>query len=288
MPVKFTEVLKKMVEQSGVSVTDATMKSILENTALSNIEVADDVSSKLTAERFTLDAAKQNPDLHKHFKAAILDGADKEVYRIADEYGLSDEDKTLLKSSENSYKRIAEIAKLVKTAEAKKTAAPGKEKDALTKEIEKLNAEMLTLKDTYSKQQKDQADSFDNERNNWKMESVYNEFIPQMDKKYSHDINLTIARTQVAKELQKKGLKVVNKDGSLSLFTGQDTEYYENNQKVDLKDFVNKTLANEKLLIASPVQRPANNKDNRSNRDNSQNNGTELNGSKYLAALEED
>lgn len=249
--MKFNEVFKKMVEQSGVSVTDATIEKIIGNKELASLEVDDAVSSKLTAERFTFEAAKSNPELHKHFKATILDGVDQEVKRLADEHGFEDSDKTELKSAENSFKRIALLSSKIKTLTEKKAGSTGKDKDALTKEVEKLNSELLTIKTDHQTAILAKETAFNDERTGWKLESVFNEFIPKMDKKNSSKINLTIARTVVTDELAKKGLKIVNKDGNLSLLTSTDTQYFENNTPIALNDFVSKTLANEKLLVAS-------------------------------------
>ncbi len=249
--MKLKEILAKMIANTGVKVDDAAIKTILENKALENIEVPDEISTKLTADLLTIESAKQNPILNAHFKSTILDGLDKEVYRAADEFSLSDDDKALLKAEQSSYKRASLLAKRVQELESAKSKATKGDKDTLTKEIEKLNLEIKTIKDTTDKTLKDKESAFEGERLNWKLDEVYNQFIPKMDAKNPAKVNRIIAREFVTDELQKKGLKIVNKEGNLSLVTKEDTEYYENNQKISVEDFVSKKLANEKLLEAS-------------------------------------
>jgi hypothetical protein len=250
--MKANEILKTMFTAAGVSLDDAKIKSILDNTSLASIDVDDAVSTKLTADRFTLDAAKNNPELHKHFKAVHLNGVDAEVNRLSDEYGLEDTDKTEIKSAENSYKRITTLANKIQKLVEKKSGATGKDKDTLTKEIEKLNSEIKTVRDGHASELAATKANFDNERLGWKLDSVYGQFVPQMDKKLSAKVNLITARTIASDAITKKGLKIVDKEGNLSLVTAEGTDYYENNAKVSVEDFVSKTLANERLLNATP------------------------------------
>lgn len=248
---KFNEVLKSMVEGSGLSSDDTTIKSILENPAFASIDVADEISTRLTAPRLTMDAAKNNPDLHNHFKALTLNGLDKKVKESAKSFGLSEDEINELESEKSSYERAIKLAEKVRNLEAKKQVAPDEQKKIFTKEIEGLNNQIVGLKNSFEQEKNSLLTSFENEKLNWRMDSVYSEYIPQMNKDLKPNINLTIAKQTVSEAMQGKGYKIVNKEGNLTLQTAEGNDVYENNQKLTLKDFVSKTLANEKLLTAS-------------------------------------
>jgi hypothetical protein len=209
-----------MVEQSGVDVSEATITELLGNPAFASMDVDDVVSTKLTAPRLTMDAAKANPDLHKHFSALALNGVDKKIKEFATTFGLSKEELDELESEKSSYERVGLLAKKVQAIEAKKASAPSKDKETL------LNG-------------------FENERLGWKLDAVYSEFIPQMNKDIKANVNLSIAKQYVTDAMQSKGYKIVNKEGNLALVTVEGNEVYENNIKLSLKDFATKVLANE-------------------------------------------
>lgn len=281
--MKLKEILEKLAQRSGVNLNEEAIKKVLDNPTLATIEVDDVVSKQLTQEMLTIEAAKQNPELQKHFTAITLNGLDAELETTSTKLGLTDEDKLALKAEKSSYKRVGLLAEKIQALEAKKAGASNKDKDALSKDIEKLNADILTERTKYASEKQQLMNQFDGERTNWKLESVYGNFLPQMDEKNSAKVNLTIARTIVAEELQKRGYKVVNNQGNLSLLTSQDTEVFENNQKIDFQDFAQKTLANEKLLT---VSKKTPQQTNQPAQRQTVNNSTELNVSKYLDAVD--
>lgn len=249
--MKLNEVLKSVFTNAGINISEENTSKILDSAALATIEVEEGIASTLTAPRLSLEAAKNNPDLIKHFKATILNGVDNEIERTANEFGLTDEDKTDIKLADSSFKRISVIANKIAKLTEQKVGASKKDKEGLTKDIEALNAQIINIKKEYADKESKLLADFDNERMNYKLDGIYNQFIPKMDERYSADINTTIAKTTVAKALQSKGLKIKNIEGNLTIVNAEDAPYFENNNKVGVEDFVSKTLANEKLLNAT-------------------------------------
>lgn len=253
--LKLADVLKSIALQSGVSETE--FKSVLDNPALASIEVDDIVSTKLTAQRLSMDAAKNNPDLKKHFTALALNGIDAGLERLATEHGLTPEDIIELKGLESTSKRMDSLTSKIKTLEAAKSTK-GADTEKLTKQIEALNADILKERNDKIAELKAKDDSLETERTDWTANGILSnfEYATNVDK----DINVTVAKALINKELQSKGLKLTRKDNVLSLLTAEGTEYFENNAKVGYQDFATKVVANAKLLKASnstPAKTPA-------------------------------
>lgn len=253
--LKLADVLKSIALQSGVSETE--FKSVLDNPALASIEVDDIVSTKLTSPRLSMDAAKNNPDLKKHFTALALNGIDAGLERLATEHGLTAEDITELKGLESTSKRMDSLTSKIKTLEAAKLTK-GADTEKLTKQIEALNADILKERNDKIAELKAKDDSLETERTDWTANGILSnfEYATNVDK----DINVTVAKALINKELQSKGLKLTRKDNVLSLLTAEGTEYFENNAKVGYQDFATKVVANAKLLKASnstPAKTPA-------------------------------
>lgn len=285
---KLNEVFKTMAEQSGLDLSNATIKTIMENPAFASVDVDDEVSTKLTANRLTMDAAKNNPDLHKHFTALTLNAVDKKIKDAAASFGLSEDEIKELDSEKSSYERVSLLAKKVKEIEAKKASATIPDKAIFTKQIDELNAQILNEKKSFSTEKESLLASFENERLNWRMDSIYSEFVPQMNQTIKPSINLTIAKQTVSEVMQSKGYKTVNKDGNLTLVNEAGGDVYEDNKKLSLKDFITKTLANEKLLTVSQTTSSTQTKTKeRIKTPQSSNNSGDKNTSSFLSKLAE-
>lgn len=244
--LKLAEVLKSIALQSGVSETE--FKSILDNPALASIEVDDAVSTKLVAPRLSMDAAKNNPDLKKHFTALALNGIDAGLERLATDNGLSVEEITELKGLESTAKRIETITSKIKTLEAAKSNK-GADTEKLTKEIETLNANILTERNNTIAKLQEKDNSLEVERINWTLDTMLSNF--DYSTPVDKEINVTLGKSLFNKSISEKGLKVVRKDNALSLQTAEGTEYFDNNVKVGINDYMTKVLANAKVLKAS-------------------------------------
>jgi hypothetical protein len=247
--MKLSELFKLIASQSGVAADDAGLKTILENTAISSLEVDDAVSTRLTAPRMTIDAAKNNPDLKKYFFAQSLDGIDAEVTRTMAELGLPEEAVTEIKGLEKTSHRVSALAKKVQALESAKVGASAGDKTKLAQDVTKLNEQIVALNNTYAAEKAALQSSFESERIDWNVDNILSGY------KYSTpvdlDVNVLTAKTLLNKSLQEKGLKIVKKDGNLSLQTSEGTAYFEDNVKVGIKDFASKTLANAKMLSGS-------------------------------------
>lgn len=245
--LKLTEVIKSIALQSGVAETE--IKDLLDNAALESIEVQDAVSTKLTAPRLSMDAAKNNPDLKKHFTALALNGIDAELKRNATELGFTPEDITELDGLESTSKRVNTMLKKVQALEASKTGKGSADVEKLNKQIESLNADILKVKTDAEAALKQKDESLETERTDWALNSILSnyDYATGVDK----DINIQVAKTLLTKAYQEKGLKITRENNALVFKTAEGTDYFDNNAKVSVNDFATKVLANAKVLKAS-------------------------------------
>lgn len=255
--MKFTDILKNMVEQAGVPVTEATIKAILDNPAVAAFEVDDAVSTRLTAPRLTMDAAKANPDLKNYYRKQVFDGGDSELSKLITELQLPDEVKTGLDAQDTFFKKIPYLVKEVQKLEASKVGATKKDKDTLTIEIDKLNAQIAAEKNGFATEKQKLLDGFEVERIGSEVNSILSTFKYPLPENTPDSTRTVYGRSFIEPVISEKGLKIVRKDGALALQTSEGTDYFENNVKVGVKDFIQKTLANAKALSASAPAAPA-------------------------------
>lgn len=245
--MKIKDLIKSIASQSGVSETE--IKTLLDNTTLDSIEIEDAVSTKLVAPRLSLEAAKNNPDLKKHFTALALNGIDAELERTATEHGLTAEEISELKALDSTSKRVSAITKKVQALEAAKVGKGTADTEKLNKQIEDLNNQIVSERNSKVSELAAKDASLENERIDWTLNSMLSnhEYATPVDK----EINILTAKTLINKSIQEKGLKIVRENNNLVLKTSEGTEYFDNNVKVGVQDFTTKVLANAKLLKAS-------------------------------------
>lgn len=249
--MKITEVLQNFATQSGVPADNAAFNTLIGNAALASIEVDEDLSKMLTASRISMDAAKANPDLKKHFRKEVYDGLDAEILRTMGELELPDEVKTEINGESSHYKKVSLLTKKVKEIESKKVGATTVDKDKFNEQINALNTQIAAAKGAFNTEKEQLLAGFENERIDMTMNTMLSAFTYATPKEVPMDVNVTMGKTIVNGELSKKGLKIVKKDGVMKLQTSEGTDYFENNVAPSLNDFVQKSLANAKILSAS-------------------------------------
>ena len=145
---KLTEVLKSIASQSGVSETE--LQSIMENSALASIEIDDAISTRLTVPRLTMESAKANPDLKKHFTAQALNGVDSEMQRLMNDMGVSAEVQTEINGLDTTFKRVPALMKKIQELESKKQGAGSEDVAKMNQKISDLNAELAKTNETFA------------------------------------------------------------------------------------------------------------------------------------------
>lgn len=250
MPKQFGTWISELADIAGYD------KSKLIDLLSVNAQIPDDLVNAVNSNLMTLDTAKNNIELKKYFHAQALNGIDAELKNVLSELELDDDSKQAIESETSSYKRVSKSLKLVKELEAKKLQANTKgEKTELQKEIDRLNNEIKTTK----VQMQEKESEF-----NTKLESTLTEY--QLNsilssKNYAFgdmpkDVLTLTAKNLLQSALTSKGVKIVRENDNLKLVRAEapDLDYRENNTPVNIGDFVDRVLADNKLLKVSEAE----------------------------------
>lgn len=250
MPKQFGTWISELADIAGYD------KSKLIDLLSVNAQIPDDLINAVNSNLMTLDTAKNNIELKKYFHAQALNGIDAELKNVLTELELDDDSRQAIESETSSYKRVSKSLKLVKELEAKKLQANTKgEKTELQKEIDRLNNEIKTTK----LQMQEKENEF-----NYKLESTLTEY--QLNsilssKNYAFgdmpkDVLTLTAKNLLQSALTAKGVKIVRENDNLKLVRAEapDLDYRENNTPVNIGDFVDRVLADNKLLKVSEAE----------------------------------
>ncbi len=284
--MKLNELLKKMIEQRGVSVSDDTIKKILDNNALASLEVDDVVSTKLTEPIFTLESAKQNPEIINSIRAAALDGVDAEIKSIIEKQNWTPEQKQEVLSQNKTKLKLEKLTE--KLAELNSQKGSSDTQTTLNKKIEELNGQIKIVRDEYEVKLKSVGDERKSDKIGWELNSIYNGFnyaLPDVPK----DVATIAAKSVIDKLVKEKGLTFDLTDEGLKIKTKEGTDYFDNNVKVSPSEFIQKNLLQSKLLKVSDKSQNGNGQQQRpATGSNGSSNGTPLKGMEALDSLLED
>jgi hypothetical protein len=239
--------LNKLALQVGMTADDKGLVSILSNAAIATANISDEFATKLQSGLLTVEAAKAHPEIKSHNTALALNALDSELNTLMTEYEIPDEKKTELLAEKSSYKRVALFTRMVKELEGKKSNTSKVDKDKLAIDIENLNIELRNLKVNSDKEKSDLINAHKVERINWELNNHYSGYEYANDK-LSKEANIRLSQILVSDELAKNGLKIENIDGALKLTTKEGTDYFQNNAKVSVSDFLSKTLTTNGVI----------------------------------------
>jgi hypothetical protein len=252
-------------------------------------DVPDDVSSVLKSSLLTLEAAKNNTEIKKHFTAQALNTVDTGLYEYADEYKEIPEDSlSAIRAEKSSYKKIRMMLDALKGIEASKAGAAGKganvetqqQLDARKHRIDELTAELLSSKTSSEQKINDATRDAQNRILNYAQNSELGM------KKYAQGeldmgTNVLIARQIVDSFLKQIGAApMAGDDGSIRLVQAQDPEmdFMLENKKVTYSSLADKILGEKKLLhVSDPHTAGAGNGAGKTNYGNAGAGGSQVN-----------
>jgi hypothetical protein len=250
MPKQFGTFISELAKHAGYDETK--LIDLLSINAL----IPDDLVSAVNANLMTMETAKNNIDLKKYFHAQALNGVDAELRSALNELDLDDENRTAIDSETSTYKKVSKSLKLVKELQEKKANSNNKgEKTELQKEIDRLNNEIKTVKLQSEDKERDYNNKLDSTLTEYQINSILNSKNYAMDGMPKDVLTLT-AKNLLQSELTAKGIKIVRDNDKLKLvrIDAPDLDYRENNTPVQIGDFVDSVLANNKLLKVSEPQ----------------------------------
>lgn len=243
------ELINKLALSGGMDADDDGLKTILGNTAVSSLELTDDVVNAINSNLLTIDSAKNNADLKNHFTALALAGVDGELARLQTSYDLTPEIIEKLKGETSSYKRIGMLVEQVKALESAKIGQTKEGQDVLQKSIDDLNKQILENNTSHQTALTDQSTKHRGEMQNLLVKTALSNYDYSLPT--SKEVAVSTAENIIFGELAKQGGTVILDDNNnlvLKQSANPEMDLFQDHQKVDFKGFAESTLASHKLL----------------------------------------
>ena len=215
------------------------------------LEISKGLTNKDSEGYLTVEAAKNNEQVKKHFWAQFALQNSAFIRETLIEHGMSEEEAKKIANDQNVplYQRLRSLVDNITDKSGKGIKAPKEVEEQLSK----LNAD---LKEAIKAKEQAVLE----ERNNWisklknkTLESALSEF--EFRKDIPKNAALITAKALLDEELKKAGF-VVGFDpesASITLQTESGMTAYENNSPADFKAFASRVIADNKLLnVAAP------------------------------------
>lgn len=256
MPSNLLTLFEQLAEKAGIALDDARLTEFFKRPELL-VTVPDEISATLNKTLISLEDAKNNhPIIKSHYFAEVMANVDRALQKVYQKLQLDDEIVAELSKETSSTKRIALLGDKLDEVIAEKTKAAGKGDSAasaaLQKQIDDLNAALRAEKDA----RKTDKSSYETEMLNYKIENSLSGKIGGLKTIYDTlpaDVRATTIKTLLNKEFQDSDVKlVIDENGGLKLQKKDGSNYYdENNRQVSADEFIQRTLAKNKILSQS-------------------------------------
>lgn len=258
---KLGDILDNLFKKAGVDENNPTIIALLQNEAIFKAEIDEAAADQIQGNLHTLDSAKSR--IKKEILAETYNGIDAKLVATMDELQVPDDVRAAILAERSTPERASLLVKKIKELEASKSTANTKgEKSELQAEINQLKALNSQVANDYKNQIEQLKQSHENEAIDWQLTSSlsgYNYALGDIDPA----LKIQTAKSAISSAMQSDGVKVIKEGNQLKLVTAKDgTDYFnKQNNKVDLKQYVEQQLAQNKLIAVSNGQQsaPANN-----------------------------
>lgn len=251
---KLKDFITALAKKAGYDTTSEAAKPFFD--ALPDTEMPEDIHRGIDNSLISLTEAKNNHgELKGHYTKQALDGVDKEILSLIEDFQLDEPTKTEILSEKSTYKRGPLLTRRIVELERKKAAATGgKDKATIQAEIDGLHAELKASKEAFANAQK----SFDDQRMQDRINNKKNVFfsgVKTIHDELDPETRYTIIDSQIQKELQDRQAKfALDEQGNVVLMRNDGTNFFgENHQQVKPLQFIEQVLAkNKQLKVTDP------------------------------------
>lgn len=250
--MKAGDLFHTLLKSAGFDTTDKAFIDVLSKAEFANTELPESIVNALSTNLMSVEAAKNNPILKKHFVGNALDPINKGVEELLNEFGIDETAKGEILADQNTYNKYKVAVKKIAELKEKSAGSTNKgEKADLERQINELNKQ-LSLVATETQKQVD-AIKNDYENRILNREIDYTLSSKQLPGQFDRDVEVNIARQFVDKALAKKNAIIRNVDGRIAIKQKDNPEMdiFENGKPLTFDALTDMALAENKFIKVS-------------------------------------
>jgi phage shock protein A len=250
--MKAGDLLNTLLKSAGFDTTDKAFIDVLSKAEFANTDIPESVSNALTNNLMTLESAKNNPLLKKHYYGNALQPINEGVERLLNEFGIDEATRQELIADPNTYAKYEKAVKKIAELKEKSAGAGNKtDKAEYEKQILELNQKVAnSVKETQTK-----IAEVTSQYENKIMDMGINYTLSSkpLPGQFDRDVEVSIARQFVDKKLAALSAILVNENGTLVLKQKANPEMnlFVDNKPLSFDALTDMALAENKFIKVS-------------------------------------
>lgn len=245
------EFITKLCTMAGIEQNDPALIDLISRSEFSNAKIADEIVQKINSSLFTLDAARNNESLRKHYHAEILNGLDDNIHTVVDKLGIDPMIADELKSEKRTIQKYNKLVeKVLELQDKKAETKSATNKSELEGEILKLNNQIKELSVKLKEAPLERDKVWQDKLKSKAIENTLSSYRFANENNIPKEVLIETAKVLLNKKLSENSVSIQydNDKDSISLKTESGMDFYMDNSPVSFKSYVDSILAESKML----------------------------------------
>ena len=245
------EFITKLASMAGLDTSSSDFVSILSNSEFSNYKIPDELIGKINSSLFTMESARNNETLRKHYHGEILNGLDANMENMMEQYGFDTDIADSIRQEKRTMDKYRRLVEKLNDVHARKSQSTSKsDKAELENEISRLNGQIKDLNTKIQTAPQERDAYWTDKLKSKAIQNMLSSYSYAAEKDIPKDVLIETASILLNKKLneQKVRLDYSADQDSISLKTESGMDFYKDNSPVSFKAFADQVLAENKLL----------------------------------------
>ena len=251
MPISAGDFVSKLATMVGIPSGDSDLVGLLSSSEFANFKIPDELSKKIQSNIVTMEAAKNNEQLRKHFHSEIYNGLDNNLNGLMDKLGLDPEMAASIRAEKKTTEKYNRLIEKMKTLQEKKADSTTKaDRKQVEDEISKLNNQIIELSQKLEKAPTERDQFWSEKLKSKAIQNVLASYNYAGEKDIPKDVLIETASVLLNKKLLENGIRIeYNPDtDSVGLKTESGMDFYKDNSPISFKSFADSVLSESKML----------------------------------------
>lgn len=255
------EFITKLCTMAGIEQNDPALIDLISKSEFSNAKISDDLVQKINSSLFTIDAARNNESLRKHYHAEILNGLDDNIHNVVDKLSIDPSVAEELKAEKRTIQKYNKLVEKVLELQDKKVEAKSAtNKNELENEISKLNNQIKELSGKLKEAPIERDRFWQDKLKSKAIENTLSNYRYANENNIPKEVLIETAKILLNKKLSENNVSIQydNDKDSISLKTESGMDFYLDNSPVSFKSYIDSILAESKMLEIPRYEREFN------------------------------
>lgn len=253
------EFIAKLASMAGMSTSDPDLVSILSSSDFSNYKLPEGMTAKINSSLLTMDSARNNEGLRRHYHAEILNGLDNNLETTLEKYSIDGDIAESIRAEKKTTEKYNRLIEKLNDVYAKKaSASSSSDKQQFEGEISRLNNQIKELNEKVKQAPQERDTYWTSKLQSKAVQNMLQSYKFAGENNIPKDVLIETASVLLNRKLNESKIKLSYDPDSdtIGLKTESGMDFYKDNTPVSFKGFADSVLAESKLLDVTGASAP--------------------------------